>query len=145
MSFVNANTLRSNESQKSSLAKEVATIIESMNDEILNAHKEGRHKVTVKVPTQFGIPYMEKTDAQRDIYYKILTGLLAANFFVAIDMRKDRTLYEIRWITDKEIAEIDAQNTLLAKHRKKKVQDLERGLTGLSTKKKETVAKADFL
>jgi hypothetical protein len=111
-----ANTLKSNESQNKSIMSEVNSIISNIDDELKVAHEQGRHKASITVPITFSIPYMQNKDAQRTIYYKILTSLLDRDFHVTIQMEEKATIFHVKWLSDEEEKDIDLQNTLLAKH-----------------------------
>lgn len=114
-----ANVLKSNESQKKSISKEVKAILGQIDDELKAAHECGRHEIGISVPITFSIPYMSNADAQRIIYYKILASLLEREFNVEIDLRKNATFFQVTWLSNDELAEVELQNTLLAKHTKK--------------------------
>jgi hypothetical protein len=116
-----ANALKSNEAQKKSIAKDVTSILGQMDDELKAAHDSGRHSVSISLPITFSIPYMNNTDAQRIIYYKVLTSLLERDFNVEIDLRKNSTFFIVTWLSSDELSELELQNALLAKHTKKDI------------------------
>jgi hypothetical protein len=111
-----ASALKSNEAQKKSIKKEVTTILGHLDDELKTSHEQGKHDVSISLPITFGIPYMSNTDAQRTIYYQILTSLIERNFIPTVKLKKDSTVFYITWLSDEEREEIELQNTLLAKH-----------------------------
>lgn len=115
--MLKAVNLKQNESQKKTIKKEIVTILNSMDTEIKLAHEQGRnYEVTITVPINFSIPYMQNKDAQRIIYYEILKSLLEREFIVEIDLQKNSTVFYITWVSSDEKHEIELQNTLLAKH-----------------------------
>lgn len=111
-----ANSLKSNESQRKAVAKEVNAILGHLDDELKVAHEQGKHKVSITVPITFSIPYMANKDAQRMIYYKVLTSLIDREFNVTIQLEDDATVFHVKWLSDEEEKDIDLQNALLAKH-----------------------------
>lgn len=119
-----AQTLKSNESQRKSIAKDVSDILAQMDDELKVAHDCGKHSVSISVPITFSIPYMNNADAQRTIYYKILSSLLERGFNVEIDLKKNVTLFQITWLSNDEVIDLELQNALLAKHTKKEISKL---------------------
>jgi hypothetical protein len=110
-----ATSLKSNDSQKKNIKKEVNTILGHLDDELKLAHEQGKHSISLSLPITFAIPYMSNTDAQRAIYYKILVSLIDREFIPTIKLKKDSTIFHITWLSDEEHKEIDLQNTLLAK------------------------------
>jgi hypothetical protein len=117
--MLKATTLKSNESQKKAFSKEIKGILGQIDDELKLAHDQGKHRIYTTLPITFSIPYMSNSDAQRIIYYKVLSSLLGRGFNVSIDLKKDSTVFEITWLSNDEFTEIELQNTLLAKHSKK--------------------------
>lgn len=114
-----ASALKSNESQKRALSKEITCILGRLDDEIKLAHERGKNELVSTVPTIFPIPYMRNSDAQRFIYSKVLTSLLGRGYFVEIDIKDSAALLEIYWLSEEERNELNEQTMLLAKHTKK--------------------------
>jgi peptide subunit release factor RF-3 len=59
---------------------------------------------------------MSNTDAQRIIYYKVLTSLLDREFNVKVQLEDTSSIFHIRWLSDDEEKDIELQHSLLAKH-----------------------------
>lgn len=114
-----ASALKQNEAQVKSIKRETNLILNRMDDELKAANESGRHQVMIPVPINFSIPYLKNKDAQRVIYYNILTSLIDRGFNPKLELKKDLTMFHITWLSDDEIQEITEQNTLLAKHTKK--------------------------
>ena len=115
-----ANALKNNEAQKKAVSKELNSILPRIDDEIKLAHEQGKDRAIISLPITFAIPYMKNKDAQRIIYYKILTSLLERDFKnIEIDLKKNATLFYVSWLTEEEQNELVLQHTLLAKHTKK--------------------------
>jgi hypothetical protein len=119
-----ADALRSNESQKKSLSKEVNNILGHIDDELKVGHDQGKHQIYIPLPITFSIPYMNNSDAQRIIYYRVLNSLLERNFNVEIDLKKDSTIFYITWLSNDELREVDLQNSVLVKHIKKDISKI---------------------
>jgi hypothetical protein len=122
--MLNANDLKNNDAQKKLINKEVKEILSYIDEELKKAYDIGKHKIVVNLPMIFSIPNMPNKDAQRIIYYEILTSLLDRNFLVQTNLSADSTKYEITWLSESEYNELELQNLLLAKHAKKEVANL---------------------
>lgn len=118
--MIRADSLKSNEAQKRAIHKEATTILSHIDDELKTAHDQGKHGISLTVPITFSIPYMSNKDAQRAIYYKILTSLLDRQFEVKIELADSSSIFHITWISKEEAHDIELQNTLLAKYMFKK-------------------------
>ena len=116
---IKASTLKSNESQKKAFAKEINAILGRIDDELKVGHEQGKHRILASLPITFSIPYMSNTDAQRIIYYKVLSSLIEREFNVEIELRKNSTVFDITWLSEDEFKETELQNAVLAKHTKK--------------------------
>lgn len=110
-----ASVLKTNEARKKALAKEITSILAHMDDELKIAHDKGMHGKSLTVPITFSIPYMSNADAQRYIYYHILTSLIDRDFHVKIELAEDKSTFHITWLSDDEAKEIEVQNALIAK------------------------------
>lgn len=114
-----ASALKSNEAQRKALANETNSILGHIDDELKKAHDCGKHTTSITLPITFAVPYMKNRDAQRIIYYKVLTSLLERDWNVEIELHKNSTVFHVTWLTTDELQEIELQNALLAKHTKK--------------------------
>jgi hypothetical protein len=119
---IKASQLKSSESQRRAVNKEVSSILAHIDEKFKSADIEGVHNVTVSVPIIFSIPNMSNADAQRNIYYKILTSLIDREFEVVIELTDDKSKFHITWLSDEEMKEIELQNALIAKHSRRRVQ-----------------------
>lgn len=119
-----ASALKSNDSQKKAIAREVVNILARIDDELKVAHEQGKHSISTFLPITFSVPYMANKDAQRIVYFKILDSLILREYNVEIELKKDATVYHITWLTRDEKEEIDVQNLLLAKHTKKEISKI---------------------
>ena len=122
-----ASALKSNDAQKKSIGREVTSILTTIDDELKNAHDQGKHSIIVRAPITFSIPYMNNKDAQRMIYYKILTSLIEREFTVELELQKDISMFHITWLNEEELNELELQNALLAKYTKKNISQMDLG------------------
>jgi hypothetical protein len=121
-----ANKLKDNEMQKKAIAKETKTILGYLDDQLKIAHENGKHEVIIDLPISFSIPNMKNADAQRKIYYYVLCSLLDRGFEnVKIRLKRDTTLFHIKFMSDEELNEMREQNALLAKYMIKEDEHLE--------------------
>jgi hypothetical protein len=115
MSLV-ASSLKHNKAQKLLIKKEVKGILSHIDDELRNCHETGRHNITLTLPINFSITYMDNKTAQRKIYYAILISLIDREFIPKLELQQEKTLIHIKWLSDEEICEIKLQHELLAKY-----------------------------
>lgn len=111
-----ADSLKSNEEQKKSLARETNYVLSRIDDELKVAHELGKHIIQTTLPITFSIPYMTNTEAQRKIYFAVLASLKNRGFHVKIQLKPNQTLFIITWFSSDELKELELQNALLAKH-----------------------------
>lgn len=111
-----ASVLKSNESQRKALNKEIRSILGSIDDELKSAHERGEHSVSISLPITFSIPYMSNKDAQREIYYGILQSLKEREFTVSVYLGNDKTIFNIKWLSAEEETEMELKQAELAKH-----------------------------
>ena len=127
-----ASALKKNESQNKTITKETTSILRQIDDELKVAHESGKHGCSIAVPINFSVPFMKNRDAQRVVYYKILSSLIERKFNPKIELRKNSTVFHVSWLSDEEQEEINLQNLLLAKHTIKDVTKID-----LSNEEKE--------
>jgi len=119
-----ASALKNNDAKKKAINKELKGILAHIDDELKIAHDQGKHEIVVSVPITFSIPYMSNTEAQRIIYYNIISSLLDREFIPSIELKNNATLIHITWLTNEERHEIHVQNALLAKYTKRNIPDI---------------------
>lgn len=113
---LNAESLTHSKLQNNHIKKEVRSILGYIDDELLKVNISGKFEITLSLPINFSIPYMNNADAQRKIYYNVLVSLIDRNFIPKLELHQNATLIHIRWKTDREIAEMQMQNALIAKY-----------------------------
>ena len=57
---IKASKLKSNESQKVSLNKEINAILGHIDDSLKVAYEQGKHNISLTIPITFSIPYINK-------------------------------------------------------------------------------------
>lgn len=120
--MLTANSLKNGDVLKKLIEKEVKIILYSIDDKLRIAYQQGtNHEIKVSLPITFGIPNMQNKDAQRAVYYRIITSLVERDFQVKIEIKPDKTYIYISWLSDDEKDEIDIQNKVLAEHTIEKV------------------------
>lgn len=112
----NANSLRNNNLQRRSLTEAVVDIIRRINQELIIAHREGRHDIITTMPIVFSIPNMSNTDSQRFVYASVIEELISKGYRIWICPDKDNCKIKITWMSDSDDAEIKFQTQLIAKH-----------------------------
>ena len=111
-----ANNLRNNNLQRRSLTEAAVDIIRRINQELILAHREGRHDIITTMPIVFSIPNMSNTDSQRYIYASVIDELINKGYRIWISPDKDTCKIKVTWMSDTDEAEIKYQIQLIAKH-----------------------------
>ena len=124
-----------NLSKLSSKTKELESIIREhlqiIDDKLLHSDKSwGRNLITHDLPTSFVFPGLEKKDAQRMIYSKILKSLEKRGFEVKILLETDRTILYIIWTSEYNPEELESMNSII-KSSRIQVADVEAFVAGL--------------
>ncbi len=89
-----------------------------IDDRLLKADRTwGRNVVPYELPLSFPIPGLDKKSAQRIIYTAILRSLDERLFEVRILLENDKTTLYIAWMTDLDVAEVEAMNALIRARR----------------------------
>lgn len=113
---IKAQALKAADIQIEAINRIVTDILSSMDDEIKIAYEAGRHVVHCSVPIHFDIPYMTNSDAQRQIYVRILRDLKKRGFNVKIIMGDPSVTFVTSWLSDEEHREIEEQMREIADH-----------------------------
>jgi hypothetical protein len=116
---IKASKLKSNESQKVSLNKEINAILGHIDDSLKVAYEQGKHNISLTIPITFSIPYMLNKDAQRHIYHGILKSLIDREFTPSLELQDNASVLHITWLSEDEEKDIEIQNSLIAKYSKK--------------------------
>ena len=115
-SLIHANNLRNNNLQKRQLKEVITDIIRRINQELIIAHREGKHDIITNIPITFSIPNMSNKDSQRYIWANIIDELKSKSFRVWISPAKDTCLVKITWMSPEDETEVLHQMNLIIKH-----------------------------
>jgi aspartyl/asparaginyl-tRNA synthetase len=118
--MLQASSLKSNESQKKYIKSVIKDLLNTIDSELKESHKDSKQNLETKLPITFTIPNMNNADAQRIVYSSIIESLEKRGFIVEIEIKSTSTVLYIRWLNDEEHKEIQIQNLILAKHAKKR-------------------------
>lgn len=111
-----ASLLKTNPTKLKHLDSEAKAILLKIDEEINNAYKADKKSINFSVPIIFNIMYMSNKDAQRGIYYRILSSLLERQYIVKIVLTSTQSIFKISWISEEEETELNTQNMLIAKY-----------------------------
>lgn len=114
--LVHANNLRNNNLQKRHLKENIVEIIRRISQELITAHKEGKHHIITNIPITFDIPNMLNKDSQRYIWSNIIDELKKKEYRVWISPSNDICKLKITWMSPDDENEIDVQTNTIAKH-----------------------------
>jgi hypothetical protein len=119
--LVPAQNLKNNNLQRRHLKEIITEIIKNISQELILAHREGRHDITTNIPTSFSVPNMSNTDSQRFIWASIIEELLAKDYRVWISPSKDICRMKITWMSPEDETEIKHQMNLIIKNTKNNI------------------------
>ena len=114
--LVYANALKNNNLQKRQLKEEITNIIRRISEELVIAHKEGKHDIITTIPITFSIANMLNRDSQRVIYASVLDELINKNYRAWINLKSDECRVKITWMSSDDELEMKYQTNLIAKH-----------------------------
>ena len=117
--LINASKLRNNNLQKRSIMKAATEIIRRISDELLIAHREGKHDLLTTIPITFAIPNMSNKDSQRVIYASVISELKKKEYRLIIIPQKNECQLNITWMSSEDESEMKFQTQLIASHTKK--------------------------
>ena len=115
-SLIHANNLRNNNLQKRQLKEVIMNIIRRINQELITAHREGKHNIITSIPITFSISNMSNKDSQRYIWANVIDELKHKSYRVWISPAKDTCRVKITWMSPEDETEIKYQTQLIAKH-----------------------------
>lgn len=114
--LIHANNLRNNNLQKRQLKEVITDIIRGINQELIIAHREGKHHIITSIPITFSIPNLSNKDSQRYIWSSIIEELKSKSYRIWISPSKDTCRVKITWMSSEDETEVDYQMNLIAKH-----------------------------
>lgn len=116
--LVPANNLRSSNLQRRQLKKVVTDIVRRINQELISAHKEGKHFIITNIPITYSIANMANKDSQRFVWSNVIRELKSKQYRVDINPTKDVCRLKITWMRDTDSTEMTQQMELIIKHTK---------------------------
>jgi hypothetical protein len=117
--LIHANSLKNNSLQKRQLKEIITDIIRRISQELIIAHREGKHSITTNIPITFTIPNMSNKDSQRVVWSNIIDELKSKSYRIWISPSKDTCHVKITWMSPDDENEITTQMKLIIKHTKR--------------------------
>ena len=114
--LIPALNLRNNNLQKRQLREIITDIIKRISQELITAHREGKHYVITTIPTTFDVANMANRDSQLCIWANIIDELIAKHYRIWINPKKNVCRIKITWMSPEDESEIKYQMQLIAKH-----------------------------
>jgi hypothetical protein len=114
--LIHANNLRNNNLQKRQLKEVITDIIRRISQELVIAHREGKHHIITSIPITFNIPNMSNKDSQRFIWSSIIDELKFKSYRVWISPSKNTCKVKITWMSPDDETEVKHQMNLIVKH-----------------------------
>jgi hypothetical protein len=113
--LIHANNLRNNNLQRRQLKEVITDVVRRISQELVEAHKEGRHDVITSIPITYSIPNMSNKDSQRFVWATVIEELLAKNYRVWIHPTKDKCRIKMTWMSPEDEVDIKQQLNIIAK------------------------------
>jgi hypothetical protein len=117
-SLIHAQKLKNNNLQRRHLKEIITEIIKRISQELILAHREGKHDIITNVPTTYDIPNMSNSDSQRFIWASIIEELILKEYRVWISPGKDLCRMKITWMSPDDETEVKHQMNLIIKNTK---------------------------
>ena len=117
-SLIPAQKLKNNNLQRRHLKEIITEIIKRISQELILAHREGKHDIITNVPTTYDIPNMSNSDSQRFIWASIIEELILKEYRVWISPGKDLCRMKITWMSPDDETEVKHQMNLIIKNTK---------------------------
>jgi hypothetical protein len=114
--LVDANHLKNNGIQKRQIKEHVVAILRKINDELREAHMEGKHVIITQLPIIFDISNMNLHDSRRAVWATIISTLRCKNYRVWICSSNDDCKLKITWISEEDELLLQNQKQILSKH-----------------------------
>jgi hypothetical protein len=105
-------------SQSGARGRELESIVREhlqiIDDKLLRAERTwGRNTLVHDLPVTFGLPGLDKRDAQRIVYSSILRSLDRRGFETRILLEPERTAVCVAWMTDLDSQEVEAMSAFI--------------------------------
>ena len=116
--LINARSLRNNNIQKRQIKENIVEILRRLNQELITAHREGKHNIITTLPITFDISNMINKNSQRVIWSNIVEFLIKRKYRVWINPTNNSCKIKITWINEADENEIEMQNNIIIKNTK---------------------------
>jgi hypothetical protein len=113
--LIHANNLRNNNLQRRQLKEVITDIIKRVSQELIEAHREGKHDVITSIPITYSISNMSNKDSQRFVWASVIEELLAKSYRVWIFPSKDKCRIKLTWMSPEDEIDIKYQLNIIAK------------------------------
>jgi hypothetical protein len=114
--LIPALSLRNNNLQKRQLREIITDIIKRISQELTTSHREGKHFIVTTIPTTFDVTNMANRDSQLCVWSNIIDELIAKQYRIWINPKKNACRIKITWMSPEDESEIKCQMQLIAKH-----------------------------
>jgi hypothetical protein len=114
--LIPALSLRNNNLQKRQLREIITDIIKRISQELTTSHREGKHFIVTTIPTTFDVANMANRDSQLCVWSNIIDELIAKQYRIWINPKKNACRIKITWMSPEDESEIKCQMQLIAKH-----------------------------
>lgn len=118
-SLIHANNLRNNNLQRRQIKEVITDIIKRISQELISAHREGKHEVITSIPITYTISNMSNKDSQRFVWASVIEELISKSYRVWIYPSNDKCSLKITWISPEDESDIRHQLNIIAKCTKK--------------------------
>ena len=116
--LINARSLRNNNIQKRQIKENIVEILRRLNQELITAHREGKHNIITTLPITFDISNMINKNSQRVIWSNVIDFLSKKKYRVWINPSNNSCKLKITWINEEDENEINIQNNIIIKNTK---------------------------
>ena len=116
--LIPATKQRNNNLQNRQLREIITDVIKRINQELILAHREGKHFVITTIPTTFDVANMANKDSQLCVWANIIDELKLKNYRIWIQPKKNVCRIKITWMSPEDESEIKYQINLIAAHTK---------------------------
>ena len=114
--LVHSNNLRNNNLQRRQLKEAITDIIRRISQELILAHREGKHFIITSIPITFSISNMSNKDSQRIIWSNVIEELTSKNYRIWISPSSETCRIKITWVSPEDENDIQNQMNIIAKH-----------------------------
>jgi hypothetical protein len=114
--LTDANTLIYSSRQKKEVQEVTRDILLQLNDDIVSAHVQGKHRITASLPVLINIDNMNNSTAKLRVWSLVIRYLTEKNYKVSISYTDRSCTINVSWISDDEEKSLEAMKELLNRH-----------------------------